>query len=114
MSEVHIHSSGSSSKRRKGLHPKSSAYKDLKKSKKVFKISLLVAVLLFLIDFFKIYKNEVGSVIYKILYFPLLAILFVIPVFSMISLMKKKFNPRSYYLYALILSIFTLIFVAFK
>jgi len=43
--------------------------------------------------------------LFEILWLPMLAALFILPVLSFILLVKNKFNPRSLYLYSFIVSL---------
>lgn len=103
------HSSGS--EKRKGLHRKSSAYKDIKRSKKIFYFALGVSGFWYLINIFKFYKSPILELVIKILWLPMLIILFLIPIICFLFIFRKKFNPKSFYFYALILCFLTIIFV---
>ena len=105
------HSSSGENKKR-GLHRKSPAYKEIKRSKKVFLAAVIVCVFWVLMNLFKFYKSPFLEMIVKVLWLPMLIILFLIPIVCLLFLLRKKFNPKSYYLYALILCFLTIIFVA--
>ena len=96
----------------KGLHRKSPAYKDIKRSKKFFLAAVIVSAFWLFINIFKFYKSPILEVVVKVLWLPMLIILFLIPIICLLFLLKKKFNPRSYYLYGLILCLITIILVA--
>ena len=98
--------------KKKGLHRKSPAYKDIKRSKKIFLAAVIVSVFSIFINVFKFYKSDVLAFIAKVLWLPMLIILFIIPIVCLLFIVRKKFNPKSYYLYALILCFLTIIFVA--
>ena len=104
--------SSSAEGKKRGLHRKSSAYKDIKRSKKIFFTAVVVCSFWLLINVFKFYKSEVLAIVVKILFFPMLIILFLIPIVCLLFLLRKKFNAKSYYFYSLILCFITIIFVA--
>ena len=104
--------SRSGENKNRGLHRKSSAYKDKERGKKFFYASLAVSSFWFLINIFKFYKSPILAIVIKVLWLPMLIILFLIPIICLLLIVKKKFNPRSFYLYSLILCFITMIFVA--
>lgn len=116
--ESRIHSSSRSRRssggdmKKKGLHRKSSAYKDIKRSKQLFLAGVLVSLFWFLINIFKFYRSPLLEMVVKVMWLPMLIILFLIPIICLLFLLRKKFNPKSFYLYAIILCFITIIYVA--
>lgn len=107
----HEHRSSEGEKKKRGLHRKSSAYKDIKRGKKFFLAAVIVSAFWVMIGIFKFYKSPVLQVVINVLLIPMLVILFLIPIICLLFLLKKKFDAKSYYLYALILCFLTIIFV---
>lgn len=107
----HTRRSSSGDSKKRGLHRKSPAYKDRERAKKLFYASLIVSIFWVLISIFKFYKSPVMAMVIKVMWLPMLIILFLLPIVCLLFLLRKKFNPKSFYLYALILSFLTIIFV---
>src|SRR4026208_2243898 len=76
----------------------------LKKSLLVFVLSVLIPLFWYLGQLINVYKYAWMGTLFEILWLPMLAALFILPVLSFILLVKNKFNPRSLYLYSFIVS----------
>lgn len=98
-------------KRRKGPHPKSAAYKELKRSRGLFLAAVIVSVFWFIIGVFKFHGTPIIEEVIQFLWLPMLIILFIIPIVCLLLLLRKKFNPKSYYFYSLIICSVTILYV---
>ena len=109
----HHKSSGTKRTRRriKGPHPKSTAYKELKRSRGLFIAAVIVSAFWFFISVFKFLGNPTIAEVIQFLWLPMLIILFIIPIVCLLLLLRKKFNPKSYYFYALIVCSVTIVYV---
>ncbi len=72
------------------------------KSKIVFGLSILTAVFWCLVQFVDVYHFAVSGALFEMLWLPMIASLFILPVFSLVFLVKEKFSPKSLYLYSLL------------
>lgn len=96
---------------KKGLHKKSVAYKEREISKKVFYAAMAVCAFWYFTNLVNLNNYHILDVIVKLLWLPMLIILYLIPIICLLVLIGKKFNFRSFYFYALILCFVTILFV---
>ena len=82
-----------------------------KKSLLVFIVSMIVALYWLLGQVINVYYYPWLGALFEILSLPMLAGLFILPVFSFVLLMKNKFNPRSLYLYSFIISLVSMLLI---
>ena len=78
----------------------------------IFITSLLVPLFWFLGQVINVYKTAFLGAVFEFLWFPMLILLFTLPVLSLLFWRRTKFNTRSLYFYSfiiLIVSIFLLI-----
>ncbi len=77
------------------------------------KIFLILSLCLFLFwvsgNVINIYRYAVVGAIFELLWLPMLAMLFVLPVLTFIFWAKEKFMIRSLYLYSMCIAIVTLL-----
>ena len=83
-------------------------------SKIVFILSIIVAGYWWLGQFINVYNSALGGAIFEILWLPALAMLFILPILSLILVVKEKFSVRSLYIYAMLISITTILFMVFS
>ena len=83
-----------------------------------FKVSLIVFIASIIVPLFwylgqviNVYRYAWLGALSEILWLPMLAVLFVLPVFSFVLLIKNKFNPRSLYLYSFIISLVSMLLI---
>ncbi len=89
----------------------------LKKSKSaitIFILSLLTSIFWCIAQLFNVYKIAVIGAIFEILWLPMIALLLALPILSLILLVKQKFDPKSLYLYSLLILLATVLFMIFK
>ena len=81
----------------------------------VFIASIIVPLFWFVGQAINVYRYAWLGALFEILWLPMLAGLFILPVLSFVLLIKNKFNPRSLYLYSFIISLVsTLLIVTSK
>jgi hypothetical protein len=81
-----------------------------KKPKAVFILSILASVFWYIGQTVNVYYFAVVGVIFEILWLPMIALLIVLPIFSLIYLVKEKFNLKSLYLYSFLILMFTFLY----
>lgn len=82
-----------------------------KTRKLVFFLSLFVALYWITGQFINIYRFAIADAIFEILWFPLVALTVVLPIYSLVFWAKEKFILRSVYLVSLLLVIATILTV---
>ncbi len=85
------------------------AFKHSKTSKVIFIFSIITSVYLFIGWTTDVYTNKLVGAIFEILWLPAILATIVLPVLSLIFLIKAKFNFRSLYLYAIIIVVITVL-----
>jgi len=89
-------------------------FKNSSTSKIVFILSIIVAGYWWLGQVINVYSFALVGAIFELLWLPTLAMLFVLPIISLILLVKEKFNVRSFYIYSLFISLTTILFIIFS
>jgi hypothetical protein len=82
-----------------------------KTSKIVFTLSLLTSVFWFLGQLVNVYYSAIVGAIFEILWLPMIALLFILPILSLIYWVKEKFNLKSLYLYSLLIILATVLYM---
>jgi hypothetical protein len=77
-------------------------YKNSKTSKLVFLLSILVSGCWLLGQVLNVYRFALVGAIFEIFWFPGLAMLFVLPILSIVMLFKEKANIKSLYVYSIL------------
>jgi len=83
----------------------------LKTSKIVFVSCILTSGFWFLGQFVNVYHFAVVGVFFEIIWLPMIALLFILPIFSFIYWIKEKFSTKSLYLYSFIIALTTLLYM---
>jgi hypothetical protein len=86
-------------------------FKNSGTGKTVFTLSILSSGFWWLGQAINIYHYAAVGAIFELLWLPVVAMLFVLPIISVVMLVKEKFNARSLYLYAAVLCITTILFM---
>lgn len=81
----------------------STAFKISKTSKVIFGLSIFVFVFWTLAGFINIYDIIIAGAIFEFLWFPVMALMLLLPILSIYFLIKEGFNFRSLYVYTLII-----------
>jgi hypothetical protein len=87
----------------------STPFKNSRTSKIVLLLSIIVSAYWWLGQVINVYSFAVVGVIFEIFWLPVLALLFVLPIISMILLLKEKINIRSLYVYSTLLGVTTIL-----
>ena len=84
-------------------------------------ISILILIMSILVSGFwwlgqviNVYRFDLVGAIYEILWLPVLAMLFILPIISLILWVKEKFNVGSLYLYSFLIIVATILFMIFN
>lgn len=91
----------------------SSNFKNSGISKILLTIGIVIFIFWFLGQHTDIYRYAFIGAIFEFLWLFMLIALFVLPILSIIFWIKEKFNPRSFYLYTLIITVTTIVFLIF-
>lgn len=83
-------------------------------SKIVFVLSIIVSGYWWLGKVIDVYRFDLVGAIFEILWLPVLAMLFVLPIISVILLVKEKVNFRSLYIYSMLIVVVTILFMVFS
>lgn len=78
-------------------------------------LALSVFVLLFvgLSRLLNVYQISYVGAIFEILWLPVILLLFILPVLSLIYWIQDKFNPKSIYLYSIVLGIASVVLMVY-
>lgn len=79
-----------------------------KTSKIVFLLSVAVALYWVLGWTINVYSNAFVGTVFEITWLPVIAMTIILPVVSLVLLVKEKFNFRSLYLYSILIIAFTM------
>jgi hypothetical protein len=90
------------------------AFKNSGTSKTVLILSIFISAFWWLGKVINIYHFAFVGAIFEILWLPVLGLLFVLPLISLVFLIKEKFNIKSFYLYSLLISAATILFMIFS
>ena len=87
----------------------STPFKNSRTSKIVFLLSIIVSGYWLLGQVINVNSSALVGAIFEILWLPVLAMLFVLPIISLILLLKEKANIRSLYVYSAFLGVATIL-----
>jgi hypothetical protein len=88
-------------------------FKNSKTSKVVFILSILSSGFWCFGQFLNVYRFTLVGVLYEILWLPALAILCLLPLFSLLFLVKEKGTNKSFYFYSILISVATILSMVF-
>ena len=80
----------------------------------VFLLSILTAVFWSMGQLINVYHFAVVGAIFEILWLPMIALLVALPILALINWVKEKFNPKSLYLYSVLIILATVIFMVVR
>lgn len=86
----------------------SAPFKNSIAGKVVFILSLFVSGFWWLVQFVDVYRFAVVGAIFELLWLPSVAMLYGLPVISLILLIKEKLNIRSLYIYSILIAAATI------
>ena len=82
-------------------------------SKIIFFLSIIVCIIWFLSKAINVYHFLLVGAIFEILWLPVIAMIFILPVLALLYWIKDKFNFRSLNLYSLLLLTITILVTVF-
>ena len=91
----------------------STPFKNSKISKVVFILSILSSGFWCLGQVMNVYRFTLAGVLYEILWLPALGVLCLLPIFSLLFLVKEKGSIKSFYIYSIIISVATILSMVF-
>jgi len=89
-------------------------FENSRTSKIVFILSIIVSGYWWLGQVINVYSFALVGAIFEILWLPVLAMLFVLPIISLILLIKENVNLRSLYIYSILIGVATILFMIFS
>lgn len=105
-----LHSQNNLSFMKENLTP----FKNSRTGKIFFILSVFVSGYWWMGQVINVYNSALTGAIFEILWLPFLLILFVLPIISLILLLKEKFDVRSFNIYSIIISVITILFMIFS
>ena len=81
--------------------------------KVVLALSIFVLVFVGLSRLLNVYQVAFLGAIFEILWLPVILLLFILPILSIIYWIQEKFNPKSIYLYSIVLGIAAVILMVY-
>ena len=91
----------------------STPFKNSKISKVVFILSILSSGFWCLGQVMNVYRFTLVGALYEILWLPALGVLCLLPIFSLLFLVKEKGSIKSFYIYSIIISVATILSMVF-
>jgi hypothetical protein len=88
-------------------------FKNSKTSKVVFILSILSSGFWCFGQLLNVYRFTLVGVLYEILWLPALGILCLMPLFSLLFLVKEKGSIKSLYIYSILISVATILSIVF-
>ncbi len=88
-------------------------FRHTKQSKIVLPLSVLVALYWCLGKTTDVYHMKFVGALFEILWLPMIILLFALPIASLGFFVKDKCNPRSFYLYSLLIGVGTILVTVF-
>lgn len=89
------------------MPPTINSFSNKKASVVVFALSWIVALFWILGNLFDVYQFAVTGAVFEILWLPVLALTFILPVVTIVLFIKDKFNFKSLNFYSLLLVVGT-------
>jgi hypothetical protein len=89
-------------------------FKNSRTSKIIFILSIIVVGYWWLGQVINEYSLALVGAIFELPWLPALAMLFVLPIISLIFFVKEKFNIRSFYIYTILINVTTILFMVYS
>jgi len=96
------------------MNENSVPFKNSKAGRIIFILTIFVSGYWWLGKVINVYSYAFVGALFEILWLPVLLLLFVLPILSVIQLIKEKITIRSLYLYAILISVTTILFMIFS
>jgi hypothetical protein len=78
-----------------------------------FSLSIVIFLFWALGQMTNVYRFALIGAIYELLWLPMLMMIFILPVFSFVFLVREKFNIKSLYLYTIIVTVTNILLLVF-
>jgi hypothetical protein len=89
-------------------------FKNSRTGKIVFILSIIASGFWWFGQVVNVYNIALVGAIFELLWLPMLAMLFTLPIISLIWLVKEKFNIKSLYIYSMLIIFTTILFMVFS
>ena len=89
-------------------------FKNTRTSKIVFLFSIIASGYWWLVQGINVYSIAIVGAIFEILWLPVLGMLFLLPILSLVLLVKEKVNVKSLYIYSMLINVVTICFMIFS
>jgi len=86
-------------------------FKNSRTSKIVFILSIIVSGFWWLVQVINVYSFALVGAIFEILWLPAIAMLYALPIISLILFVKEKVYLRSLYIYSILIGAATILFI---
>jgi hypothetical protein len=96
------------------MPPESGRFRVSTSGKIVLISAILVSLFWWMTKTVDVYKSAIVGAIFEILWLPMLALLFILPVISLIFWRKEIFSVRSLFLYSMLIGVTTAIWTIVK
>lgn len=80
----------------------------------VFMLSILTSIFWCVGQLVNVYYFAIVGVIFEIIWLPMIALLIILPILSLIYLVKEKFMLKSLYLYSFLIILATILFMILR
>jgi hypothetical protein len=91
----------------------STPFKNSRTSKIVFILSIIASGFWWLAKGINVYSDAIVGAIFELLWLPVLGILILLPIISLVLLVKERVNLRSLYIYSILIGMATIFFMIF-
>jgi len=91
----------------------STPFKNSRTSKIVFILSIIASGFWWLAKGINVYSDAIVGAIFELLWLPVLGILILLPIISLVLLVKERVNLRSLYIYSILINVATIYFMIF-
>jgi len=88
-------------------------FKNSRTSKIVFILSITASGFWWLAKGINVYSDAIFGAIFELLWLPVLGMLFLLPIMSLVLLVKERVNLRSLYIYSILIGMATIFFMIF-
>lgn len=85
-----------------------------KTSKILFVLSIIVLLFWLLANMVNVYYFHVGGAIFEILWLPMIAMTFILPIWALLNWRKENFNLKSLNLYSIIITVILVFLIVLK
>jgi apolipoprotein N-acyltransferase len=91
----------------------STPFKNSRTSKIVFILSIIASGFWWLAKGINVYSDAIVGAMFELLWLPVLGMLFLLPIMSLVLLVKERVNLRSLYIYSILIGMATIFFMIF-